>query len=310
MAGDDRKMRPDRALAHALTAATLAVWTSAALAGGAPAPERPAWRELHFRARKFIFTADTTVKVELAPAEAAARALAAASGHTPVMPACGQVARIELDTTGLGRHTRNTVWIEPTTAAALQTSSQELGNRARYKTQRFTDLGVAVARYAPARGEEDRPADRWTLHSDSFVPFPEADRGGVVVSDSVALFWILATRPLAKPGDSTQVLVMSRDQLLLVEIAVAATRSIRLDIDERTASGSRHVRESVEGLELTVSGSRFGPDKAESDLEFLGFTGKVRILLDPARRVPVEISGRVPKAGTVTVRLHDATLLP
>ena len=308
MAGDDRTRRPGRARAAALAAATVVAWTSAALAGGSLAPECLTWRELHFRARKFIFTADTTVKIRLVPAEAALQALAAAPGHTPVMPGGGHVVRIDLDTTGLGRHTRNTVWLEPTTGAALQTNSQEFGGRARFKTQRFTLDGVAVARYAPARGEEERPADRWTVHSDSFVPLPEADRNGAVVSDSVALFWILATGQLARPGDATQVLVLSRDQLLRVDIAVSAARQIRLDIDEHGGGGRRAVDAAVAGLQLTMSGSRVGAGGAAGDLEFLGFQGNVRILLDAQRRVPVEISGTVPRAGNVTVRLKDLAL--
>jgi|WetSurMetagenome_2_1015567.scaffolds.fasta_scaffold166135_1 hypothetical protein len=299
--------RPARLLPRVVAAVTLAAWAGAALAADSAAPERLAWKELHFRARKLIFTADTTVRVELVPSEAALRTLAAAPGHAPVMPAGAHVVRIELDTAGLGRHSRNTAWIEPGTGAALQTTSQEFGRRARFKTQRFTLDGVAVARYAPARGEEDRPADRWTQHADTFVPFPATDRQGAVVSDSVALFWILATRPLARPGDSARVLVLSRDQLLQVDISVAAVHPVTLDFDEVGGGGRRAVNDAVPALQLTLSGSRVGGDVA-GDLEFLGFKGNVRILLDAGRRVPVEISGTVPKAGFVTVRLQDVTL--
>jgi hypothetical protein len=125
----------------------------------------------------------------------------------------------------------------------------------------------------------------------------------------VALFWILATCPLAKPGDSSQLLVMSRDQLLRVEIRVAAARPIKLDIDERIAGRLHEIDETVAGLELVVSASRFGQDTATGDLEFLGFKGDVRILLDAKRRIPVEISGTVPRAGIVTARLQDVTPL-
>ncbi len=285
------------------------MWAGAALAEAALTPGNVTWCELHFHARKFIFTADTTVKVELISAEMAVRELAAAPGHAPVMPADAQIVRIDLDTTGLGRHTHNTVWIEPMTGAALQTTSQEFGRRARYKTERFTDAGVAVVRNAPASGEEGQPADRWTKHSNEFIPFPDGDRQSVAISDSVALFWILATCPLAKPGDVTQVVVASRDQLVRVKISVAATRQIELDFDEHTSGSSRAIKETVAGLELTVTGSRFGHDAGKGDLEFVGFRGAVRILLDPTRRVPVEISGSVPMAGTVTVRLQDVTAL-
>ncbi len=309
MTSGDGHGRRESARCGAAAALLLACCSAALAAGPALEPDRLVWRELHYRARKFIFTAETTVRVEVVPAATAARHLVAAAGHAVVMPAGERLVRIELETTGLGRHTRNTAWLEPVTGAALQTTSQEFGRRARFKTQRFADAGVAVARYAPARGQEDQPADRWTQHADEFIPFPAVDRHGSAVSDSVALFWMLATCHLAKPGDSTQVLVTSRDQLLRVAIRVTATRPIRLDFDERTAAGSRSIDETAAGLEVIVSGSRFGQDADKGDLEFLGFRGNVRILLDPTRRVPVEISGSVPRAGIVTVRLQDVTLL-
>jgi len=70
----------------------------------------------------------------------------------------------------------------------------------------------------------------------------------------------------------------------------------------------RHVEAMVRALELTVDAEPVDPGGSGDDLEFLGMKGSVRIVLDPERRAPIEVSGRVPGAGTVVVRLQGVTL--
>jgi hypothetical protein len=285
-----------------------------ACAGGTTAavspldPARLTWRELHYRARKFIFTAETTVKAEVVPAETAAGELLRVDGRQAVQPAAGQLVRIGLDTTALGRHTRYRVWLQPGTGAALQSTGQEFGRRARFKVIRFTTGGVVVARFAPARGQDDEPADRWTERADSFVPLTEDDSHTAAVTDSEALFWVLSIGTLAAPGDSVELAVVSRNQLVLVTISVRGSIPVKVDFDEWDHDAPRHVEGSLQALELAVDARSLGSDPSADELEFLGMKGSIRIVLDPRLRVPLEISGRVPGAGIVVVRLRDVML--
>jgi hypothetical protein len=296
--------------ARAAAAASLLLWCSS-LAAAADAPLDPgrlAWRELRYRARKFIFTAETTVKAELVPVAAAAGDLLRLEDRHPVQPLGDRLARLELDTVALGRHTRYRVWLEPSTGAALQSTVQEFGSRARYKLQRFTDGGVMVVRFAPAPGEDEQPADRWTRRADSFAAFPRQGGDGAAVTDSTALFWILSTAPLTSPGDTATIAVTSRSQLMLVTVTVRAAIQLRRDVDEHARGVTRHLDGSAPALDLSVDATPLGGAPAAENLEFLGMKGSIRIVLDPRLRTPLEISGRVPGAGTVIVRLRDVTL--
>jgi hypothetical protein len=278
-------------------------------AGESLAPERLRWSELRYHARKLIFTAETTVRAELVAAVPATAALASSGGHDPVVPAGDRLARIEIDTEAFGRHSRNTVLVDPASGAALQATSREFGKRARLKTQRFTADGVAVVRARPEAGEEKHPVERWSRRSEEFLPFAAGGDAGGAITDSVALFWLLATGSLERPGDTLRVRLMSGGHLVAVTIAVVKVTPTRVELVERRNGTTRRVADTVQVLELTVKPDAGNAASSDGDLEFLGMRGGVRILLDPGRRVPLEVSGRVPSAGAVTVRLQEVALL-
>jgi hypothetical protein len=292
-----------------VAAVLLLAQSPAVLAGGGAAePDVPRWRELHFQARKLIVTADTWVRLDVLSAAAAAKELVVLAGPAPLAPRGERVVRVELETSLLGRRTRNSAWLEPASAAVLQTVSRDIGTRPRLKIQRFGEEGVAIARSTPGRGEEGLPSDRWTQRSAATLVLPAVGRAGVPVSDSVALFWILASGRLARPGDTVEVTVLSRSRLLVASVVVKAAHRLDLDFDERSAAGDRHVGERLDGLELAIDARPLDPAAGGADFEFLGLKGSVRILLDPTRRLPVEVSGAVPNVGTVVVRLQDVTV--
>lgn len=287
----------------------LSVLPLPAAPGQSLAPEHLRWSELRYHARKLIFTAETAVTAELVAAGPAADDLAAAVGRDPIVPAGDRLARIEIDTEAFGRHSRNTVLVEPASGAALQATSREFGKRARLKTQRFTAAGVAVVRARPEAGEEKHPVERWSRRSEEFLPFPAGGGESGAITDSVALFWLLATGPLERPGDTLRVRLLSGGHLVAVTIAVVRVTRTRVELVERRGGTSRRVAETVAALEVTVKPDPGGTASSDGDLEFLGMRGGVNILLDPVRRAPLEVSGRVPAAGTVTVRLRDVALL-
>ena len=276
--------------------------------GGRLSPDRLRWRELHFHAHKLIFTAEVRVRAELVAAATTAAELAVVEGHAGVPPGGEQVVRLELESSMLGRHSSNTALLEPDTAAALQSASRESGRRARFKLQRFTGDGLAITRGRPAEGEEKLPEARWSKRSFEFRLFAPVERDAAPVSDSLALFWVLATAPLERPGDAWRLHLVSDGRLLRVTVKAVAQVQRTLDFDERRGAVKRHVEATIRALELTIDAAPVDPAGAGGDLEFLGMKGSVRIVLDPERRVPLEVSGRVPGAGTVVVRLHDVTL--
>ena len=271
-------------------------------------PGRLRWSELHYRARKLLFSAEVRVRAEVVATAAAAARLEAVPGHSGLSPGGGQVVRLELESSLLGRRTLTAALLEPGSAAALQTETRESGRRARLKTQRFGSEGVAIARRRPADGEATLPEQRWSRHSLEVVALPPPAAGAAAVSDPLALFWVLATAPLERVGDSWQLRLLSDGRLLAVTARVVGRVQRTLVVGERRGAVKRRIEQPVVALELSVDAEPVVPDDPGAELEFLGLQGDVRIVLDPARRVPIEVSGRVPGAGAVVVRLQDLIL--
>ena len=109
-------------------------------------------------------------------------------------------------------------------------------------------------------------------------------------------------------GDKIQVPVFSRNHLILVEVTVEGVGKARVDYVETSPSGKRKVKKTVEALRLKIDSRHLDPDSDEGDFEFLGLRGDVEILLDKTTRVPLQVSGRVPVAGSVHIRLQRVVL--
>jgi hypothetical protein len=67
-------------------------------------------------------------------------------------------------------------------------------------------------------------------------------------------------------------------------------------------------RGKVRPLRLSLQGLPVPGGDPEDDLELLGLRGRLELLLDPATRAPLQLSGDVKIVGTVT--LHLAALRP
>jgi hypothetical protein len=296
-----------RRLGAAAAALVLLALPAGAADGGAAIPAPPRWSELRFVARKLLLTAETTVRVaEIAAGDAGLVDVPGLDGRAPAGPG---VARVEVDSRALGRHTVTTALLDATDGAALQTVTRESGKRAREKVQRFAADTVAVTRARPAAGQEKLPVARWSRRSAERLPLPAAAPGEPPMTDSAGLFWLLATAPLVRPGDTLPVRLWSGGRVIATEVRVKARTQAALAIRERRNGAVRAVERTVPALELVIAAAGPGDGAEDEEVELLGLRGRVRVVLDAERRFPIELSGRVPKAGAVTVRLQEATLL-
>jgi hypothetical protein len=295
-----------RRLAAAAALALLA-WPAAASDDRPPARPPPRWSELRFVARRLLLTAETTVRVsEVAVGDTALVDVPGLAGRTP---SGDRVARVEVESRLLGRHTVAAVLLDPLDGAALQSVTREFGKRAREKVQRFGAAAVAVARARPAEGETRLPVERWSRRSSERLPLPAAAPGEPLATDSAALLWLLATAPLARPGDTLPVRLWSGGRVIAAEVRVEARTQAVLAIRERRGGRDRDVERTVPALVLVIAAAGPGDGAEDEEVEVLGLRGRVRVVLDAERRFPIELAGRVPKAGAVTVRLQEAALL-
>jgi hypothetical protein len=220
-------------------------------------------------------------------------------------PESAPALMIQVSNSVLGTRSRTTTWIEPESGTALQrTVGRSSSKGSRYKGTRFAEEGVEELRSNRGEGE----AADWTSATRAFRSYPEWMGDDVTVSDPTALFYLLTDPDLQAPGDALQFPVMSRGNLVLIEVTVDKSTRISADFLQTQNGEAVRVKGKRQALLVKVDARHLGPDSSEEDMELLGMKGDLEFYIDSELRVPLRLAGRVPKAGKVTLQLKAVTI--
>ena len=296
-----------RRTALMLVATALLLLPAAALAQFSFA--RIPWRHLSFEGSKFGISLHADLGIELVPAGRLFEVLLPSEQTPGISPAGEQVLRVVLHSEVLGRRSEIELWVEPENAAAFQRVQTESGKKQRVKSARYGEEGITSVRHRPRKGtgEEERPPEQWTDIRREFERYPSWAGRNLRVSDPTALFYVVAAAALEKPGDLAQIRLYSDDDLLLVEARVLERVRVEVDYETIGAGGTQRRKQSVDALRLALGARALGPGASEKSFELAGMRGDVEMLLDPRSRLPLELSGRVPYAGRVAIRLKSVS---
>ncbi len=270
----------------------------------AQGPSLPAWSTLNFSASKLMVTARSSLSVSEESLDAAQSHWAELSdGGRGSEAAGGATVRLESKTSMLSRVSITTVWVQPGSLAAFQRTLIESGSRARKKVYRFSDAEAVAFRSEPAnKAEQDLPEPRWTKRGEQHID----TAGALTVTDPLALFYLIATHPHNELDLGIEVDVLTRNRISKVRIKRTATRAtIRTTSTVTTVDGSQH-RASTPNLAVRIY--EVTPVNNAGDLRLLGLEGAIQVAVDETLRMPVEIRGKIPPVGRVTVKLRSATL--
>ena len=290
MFGVERELR-----AAAAFVAVLAAALPVAVAGS-----EPPWQRLEFRAKKLFLSADAAVEFD---PTAALPANDHCAGR-PSLPA--SAARIRIESSMLGRRSTFSLWFDPESLQAHIRIQEERGGRNRYKSYTFCEGSVEAERATPNAGEADLPVSEWTHRYPLAYEVP-AGLAAPLSEPSALLHLVgrLATLP-AEPGVASRTVpVFSNRQVLAVRIdrdpeVVQAVPGFTI------AGGSSP--EELTLVRFTLTPVAMGREGRAEDFELLGLEGEIEILAARELQLPVSISGRLPPAGRVTVRLRHVEL--
>lgn len=288
--------------------ACLLAWLGLFAASTAGAHTAPAWSQLEFVASKFFMTGRAEVELRRLPVAEVAPALLATPEGRPVQPG-SEVLELVYRASGFGRESLTTLWADPVSGATLQRTELDSGSRQRWRSYRFTDIGAYhFSRWPATDAEKPLPPERWTERTQGLRAYPAA-AVGQAVTEPTMLLWLAAAGDYQRAGDRGEVLTFSRKRVNRVTIEVTGRRAVRVDFEERSATGSRQRKDSVDAIVMRIRGQPIdaGAD-GDEDFELLGLRGDLELLVDPVARLPLQLSGNVKIAGHVTARLRRARL--
>ena len=283
-----------------LRVAAAAVAVLAAALPVVAAGSEPPWQRLEFRAKKLFLSADAAVEFD----SAAALPVGDRCAGRPSLPA--SAPRIRIESSMLGRRSESSLWFAPESLKAYMRVQEERGSRNRYKSYTFCQSSVAAERATPNAGEAGLPVSEWT-HRYPLVHEVPAGLAAPLSEPSALLHLVgrLAAVP-AEPGEASRTVpVFSNNQVLAVRIdrdpeAVPAVPGFSI--------GGGPTPEEVTLVRFTLTPVAVGGEGRAEDFELLGLEGAIEILAARELQLPVSISGRLPPAGRVTVRLRHVEL--
>jgi hypothetical protein len=270
-------------------------------------PARVTWSALEFKASKFGFSTTSRISLGTVPGKRAAEDLIAAGKCAGLPPRGPEVLRLRILSSLFGRDSTSDLWFDPLQALAYQTVEITTGNRHRYRAYRFGDKGVYSLLRKPEQGQEALTPDLWSDTEGHTFPHPPWAGENLVVTSPSALFYILAVADLSRVGDHVEIPVFSRTAIDLLIIRVEEADRLKVNYVEATGSEESQIKGRVDTLHLSLS-ARPLDASTSTQFQLLGLQGDVVIHLDPRTRVPLEISGRVPRAGKVRIRLKRLAL--
>ncbi len=186
----------------------------------------------------------------------------------------------------------------------MQRTQTDSGRVQRIKSVRYGERGLSGVRLRPGAGEQGLPPAGWTDERRDGKDYPAGLPADLRVSDPTALFFIIAASAIERPGDSVRIPLFSDDRIILVEARALDLRRVDVDYERVDAEGTRRIREPATALRLSLDAHVLGAGREDASFEIAGLRGDVEMLVDRATRVPLELSGRVPYAGRVAIRVR------
>lgn len=206
--------------------------------------------------------------------------------------------------------TINHVWFNPHDATALGRVRLQRGDDDFKKVYRFTDQGVFRHRRQPKGKQEiSRQPEKWTDIKDTFYTYNLNQLGCPTVSERLVLMYIVSAAEISKSTKPLSLCVFGKRQLFHVQLRPEGLHSLKVDFIEKRQQTENRRQGKVESLKIALEVQPLLSDLSNvENFSFLGLQQDIAIFIDPVSNLPVQISGKIPKVGEVTVKLIEVYL--
>jgi hypothetical protein len=278
-------------------------------------PQRVAWTHLSYRANTFLGKVTVQVQLTFISACEAQRALIVSPKGIPTPiespRACFITVHRTVDPTFGSKITEtDTVWFNPGEAGALGRSRLRRGNDDFKKVYRFTDHGVYRYRQEPKDQQETSLApEKWTDVKSNFYTYNMRQLGCSTVSERSILLYVGSAMLFSENRDPLSLCVFGKRQLHRVRLSAAGVQALKVNYKEKSRHNDVARKATVEARKITLSAKPLDSDLNDvENFSFLGLHENIVILIHPASRLPLQISGDVPRLGKIDLKLQQVIL--
>jgi hypothetical protein len=178
------------------------------------------------------------------------------------------------------------------------------------KRYRFANLGVFRMQKEPAdKKEAQLPPDEWTDGLDRFYAHDLRQLGCRIASERSILLYVACAAPFSKNQQPLSVCVFGKRQLHRVQVSAGDIQALKVNYIEKRQDAEIAKKGNVDALKITFKTQALASDLGiVENFSFLGLRENIAIFVDPASRLPVQISGKLPKLGSMHLKLSEVEL--
>ena len=273
------------------------------------------WTSLFYQTRSFIVDVDVDVHLEsLSADEVNAALIKAQQGDAVQVPGQGAykltnnilVDSIVQPPVKIANH----IWFDPKDATALGRMRLRQGEDDFKKIYRFTRQGVFRHRIEPKdQKEAGKDPEKWTDVRDTFYAYDLDQLGCANVSERLLLIYISSALEKFENNKPLLLCVFAKRQLFQVQLKSVGLQSVKIDYIEKDKQAEHHRKDEVEAHKILLESQPLKSDLPKvENFSFLGFHKNITFFIHPTSKLPLQISGEMPRAGKVTVKLHKVQL--
>ena len=304
--------------------AVTAGFLSVLLSGSLPAQTQPVfkldteklpWKRLSYTAKKVFGSVTTEIQWEDLAAEKVNKLLIpvprgealqssdsrvfSIEGHSVVKPLWGSVDVLKTQD-----------WYDPGSGTVLQRIRWRRGKEIWQKTYRFTQQGVLRLRKKPQDSQEaNLPLAQWTDSEESFYPYNMKTLGCSQVLAPTQLLILASSIAFQTEDEPLNLCVFNKKQLHKVQIHPAGSKRLKLSYDEKSRQAKVHREELVETVKISFrTHSLVGKGQQPEAFSFLGLKGDFDIYIRKDSKLPVQVSGKIPRTGRINLQLREVEL--
>jgi hypothetical protein len=278
-------------------------------------PKRVPWTQLSYKIKNFSTEVNVQVQLESLPAAEVEAALIKSPQGVPIKvwrPESNKISVLyTVDSIFKPPvETINQVWFNPKDATVLGRIRLRRGKADFKKIYRFTEQGVFRHRREPIDQQEtSKPPEKWTDLKDSFYTYDRDQLGCPNVTERMVLIYIASAAEISKSMQPLSFCVFGRRQLFHVRLKPEGFHSLKVDFIETKQQSEIRRRGEVGALKIALEIQPLASGLKElEDFSFLGFQEDIAIFIDPVSDLPLQISGKIPMVGNLTIKLYEVQL--
>ena len=273
-------------------------------------PHRVIWSDLSFRAGRTVV--DVAIDIRLSPFPAAEFESIWQTYPQPIpLPFVGQeVYKLEVNRVIDHIFSRavklsDQILFNPDRANSLYGVRLRRGKDDIERAYWFTGEGVHRLRRMPkTKGETSLDSAKWTDVKTSFYPYDLTRLECPQVVDPMLLIYLVSAAPINKDSDVLSLCVFGKQQLHQVWLRVRGLQTLEVDYSEKAGAGEIRKKGKVDAMRITLESEPMLENKKNAEnFSFLGMQEDITIHIDPELRIPLQVSGKIPTVGAVTLKL-------